>query len=67
MRRLIACFALASPLVLCGCESLFQDVYDDRYEEECETLRNPDAYRACLNELEDMQRQRRIDDRSSEG
>ncbi|WP_421857878.1 hypothetical protein [Oceanicaulis sp.] len=67
MRRLIACFALASSLVLCGCESLFQDVYDERYEEECETLRNPDAYRACLNELEDIQRQRRIDERNSEG
>jgi hypothetical protein len=28
-------------------------------------LRNPDAYRACLNDLEDHQRQRRIEDRTS--
>ena len=65
MRRALVVLALASPLLLCGCASLFEGVYDERAEDECEELRNPDAYRACLNDLEDHQRQRRIDDRSS--
>ncbi len=65
MRRALAVLALASPLILCGCESVFEEVYDERAEDECEELRNPDAYRACLNDLEDHQRQRRIEDRTS--
>lgn len=65
MRRALAVLALASPLVLCGCESVFEEVYDERAEDECEDLRNPDAYRACLNDLEDHRRQRDIDDRHS--
>ena len=65
MRRMLAALALASPLVLSGCESVFEEVYDERYEAECEELRNPDAYRACLNDLEDHRRQREIEDRPS--
>ncbi|WP_306017200.1 hypothetical protein [Oceanicaulis sp. MMSF_3324] len=65
MRRMLAALALASPLLLCGCESVFEEVYDERYEAECEELRNPDAYRACLNDLEDHRRQREIEDRPS--
>ncbi len=65
MRRALAVLALASPLLLCGCESVFEEAYDERAEDECEELRNYDAYRACLNDLEDRQRQRRIEDRTS--
>lgn len=65
MRRALVVLALASPLLLCGCASLFEGVYDERAEDECEELRNPDAYRACLNDLEDRQHQRRIEERPS--
>lgn len=65
MRRALVVLALALPLLLCGCASLFQGVYDERAEDECEELRNSDAYRACINDLEDRQHQRRIERRTS--
>lgn len=65
--RLSAGYSILALLVLPGCEGVVQDVYDDRAEEECLEMRNIDDQRACLNALEDRQRERRRQDRMDVG
>lgn len=63
MRRLIAALSLTLVIApLGGCASLFQEAYDERFEEECDEIRNIDAQRACYNRLEDAQAERRASD-----
>lgn len=65
--RLSAGCAFLALLVLPGCQGVIQDVYDDRAEEECLEMRNIDEQRACLNALEDRQRERRRQERMDDG
>ena len=59
MPRAAAILGLFALIALPGCEGIVQDVYDERAEEECQELRNVDEQRACLNAIEDRERERR--------
>ena len=56
LRVLLAAFGL---VLLSGCQGIVQDAYDERAEDECEELRNIEEQRACLNAVEDRERDRR--------
>lgn len=75
MRKLIlTSSALLALTALSGC-AIFDDVYDERFEDECDEARNIDDRRACYNALEQHQyersqeerRQDRLERRETEG
>ncbi|MCR9129618.1 MAG: hypothetical protein NXI12_08860 [Alphaproteobacteria bacterium] len=50
--RFAALSALPFILLLSGCQTFVQNVYDEQAEQECYDLPGIEAQRACLNELE---------------
>jgi len=65
MRRAVVFALIPFTLLTSGCV-VFEDVYDERYEDECEEIRNMDEQRACYNRLEDHRYERRQNERALE-
>lgn len=56
MRRMV--LALVSAVLLAGCASILEDAYDDHAAGECAEITDPNARRACLDDVDEHRRSR---------
>lgn len=56
MRRTIV--AMLAAMMLGGCVSIIENAYDDHAEGECSEITDPNARRACLDEVDARRRGR---------